>query len=438
MIDLLYIHPFSGLLDNLIVPTGVIPLVNRVNCSKRGLFWFEVNDRDIANSRIIALDLHWFYSLYPVRRLCAKIKKINPAIKIILGGYTATLFAGILISELECDYIIKGDADHTFPLLVDNILNGCVSSDVPNLVARSFSTPFAYSLDGSGFDKCDYLNVDWFPSFKKGRSQYSLYGCRTFIQAVKGCINNCEGCYGNNYFQSLLCNRGLIKRSAGSIRKEIRHYSNAKEISCIQIHSDFINIFGLSELEEIFSERYDLELFYVFEKFYDNPAVYRLLARSFKKVRIFLPVYDIQEGRKIPIPAERLENLLKQSRELENIALVLVLSDNIPRELKSYLKANDRNLRNVFLRFGSDFLIDVPAPQDSYADLYKEYIRCLKASKHKFYDVRFRLAVFFYKLKEEDPRIGSLMRGIYYYAHKQVLFNFFRFKKLRHFLFCYC
>jgi hypothetical protein len=362
MIDLLYIHPFSGLLDNLIVPTGVIPLVNRIDCSKKGLFWFEVNDRDIANSRIIALDLHWFYSLYPVRRLCAKIKKINPEIKIILGGYTATLFAGILISELECDYIIKGDADHTFPLLVDNILNGCVSSDVPNLVARDFFTPFEYCLDGSDFDKCDYLNVDWFPSLKKGRSQYSLYGCRAFIQAVKGCINNCEGCYGNNHFQDLLCNRGLIKRSAGSIRKEIRHYSNDKDISCIQIHSDFINILGLSELEEIFSEQYDLELFYIFEKFYDNPAVYRLLAKSFKKVRIFLPAYDIREGRKIPVPVERLDSLLKESRELENIALVLVLSDNISRELKSYLKANDKNLKNVLLRFGSDLLIDVPAP----------------------------------------------------------------------------
>jgi len=437
MVDVVYIHPFAGLLDNLVIPTGIIPLLNKLDCRKKGVYWFELYNQHIRESKIIALDLHWFYSLYSVYNLCKRCKKINPEVKIILGGYTATLFADILIKEFQCDYIIKGDAEYSFPLLINNILNGTQSKDVPNLVTRHFSTPFSYNLNNEDFDNCDYINVDWFASFKKSRTRHSLYSSRIFIQAIKGCINNCDGCYGNHKLQKFLCRRGLVRRSPKTISKEISEYSDDKHIRSIQVVSDFMNIFNTSELEKIFYKKYDLDLFYYFEKFYDNSAIYNLLSKSFRKVRIFLPIYDIKQSIRTYISVYRLSNILNQFKNLTNFSTVLLIDENITPELIDYLKTNIKYFNSVSIRFGSDFLIKVPMPKDNYEDLYNEYTQYLRISRNKFHNITFRFVIFFYRLEEENSRLGFLLRNLYYYIHRYALFNFFVFKKIKRFLFCY-
>ncbi len=437
MLDVLYIHPFAGLLDNLVIPTGIISLMNKLDCSKKGVYWFELRDQHIRESKIIALDLHWFYSLYSVYNLCKRSKKNNPEVKIVLGGYTATLFADILINEFQCDYIIKGDAEYSFPLLINNILNGTRSKNVPNLVTRHFSTPFSYSLNNEDFDNCDYINADWFATFNKSRTRHLLYMSSIFIQAIKGCINNCDGCYGNFKLQKILCGRGLVRRSPETISKEISQYSDDKHIKNISVESDILNNFTTSELEKIFYRKYDLDLYYVFEKFYDNYSMLCLLSRSFNSVRILLPVYNINQGRVENISIPQLSSILDKLKRLPNFTTILLINESISPGLRMYIKKNIKYYRNVYLRFNWDIIIKVPMPKNTSEDLYDEYRRYFKISTKKFYSLSFRLTLFLYRLKEENHLLGCFFVKFYLYLHRKILFNLVFFNKMIKFLFIY-
>ncbi len=419
-IDMTYIHPFAGIIDYLTIPTGVVSLMNKINCRKKGMFHFEVKERDIQNTKIIAMDLQWFYSLYSVHKLCKKYKKINPKIKIILGGYAATIFADILIKRFECDYIIKGDADHSFPMLISSLLNGLDCKKIPNLVARDFSTPFTYKLNQNEFDKCNYTNLDWFPFLKESQKRDNF--SYLFVQAIKGCFNDCSGCYGNIKLQETLCKRGLIFRSPEKLISDLKTYSKNK-FRNIFIVSDFISIYSSDNLKKFFSHDYKLNLSYQFFNFYDDFSIYYYLSKSFSKVRVFLPIYYLKGAAKINIPISRLMGLLEKTRELPNMEIHLLVNREIKPREKNLLKKLPDIIENVYLRPDYKLIIKVPMPHSDQQKLKKDFDYYFSVSKKKEKSFLFKMAIFLHDKSRRHTILAALLIKIQNYIHRQIIFN---------------
>ncbi len=63
--DVLYIHP-HGNQTTYNIPMVVIGLMNSINYIKSGKMYFEVTNDIIANTKIIVMDCHWYFSLLEI------------------------------------------------------------------------------------------------------------------------------------------------------------------------------------------------------------------------------------------------------------------------------------------------------------------------------------------------------------------------------------
>jgi len=232
-IDVLYIHP-SGNLTEYNIPMGVIGLMNSIDCVKLGKMYFEVNDEIIFNSKIIVMDCHWYFSLSEIGKLARKFKAINPEVVIVVGGYTATIFAEMMVFRFKVDYVIKGDAELPFPLLIKALLGGKSVAGIPNIVSKTFITKQSYKLTEKDYSNADYLTIDWFPALKhrmeiihKGLpfNWIEELGVYPFIPVFKGCSYDCNFCYASKGINFALSKRGIVSRSPESIVGDLRFCS---------------------------------------------------------------------------------------------------------------------------------------------------------------------------------------------------------------------
>jgi len=260
-LDVLFVHPSISPKDNY-VPMGLIGLMNSLDCNKKGIFLKSISKKQIKNCKIIIMDLHWYYQIYMVNILSNLIKKINPEIKIILGGYTSTILAESLIEKLNIDYIIKGDAEKSFPILINSILNKKNNiKNIPNLISKEFKSKKKYVLNKKDYNHNNCLNIDWFNDlkdvsirFQKECVKYKkvkrdpLY---PFIPIFKGCKYNCEWCYGSKSLQKKICGRGLIVRDPKYIVRDIEYCEENKWINCIYIIADFIDVLKKNSIKKI-------------------------------------------------------------------------------------------------------------------------------------------------------------------------------------------
>lgn len=290
-IDVLYIHPGRCAADYNI-PVGLIGLMNSIDCSKTGKMYFEVTDDIILKSRIIVMDCHWYFSLPEIGRLSGVFKKINRNTIIVTGGHTASVFAEDIVNKFEVDYVIKGDAERPFPLLIKELLEGRSGCSVPNIVNKRFVTPQTYHLTEKDFSNCDYLNIDWFPLLKRRTQEvhklmkfgYDEYlGVYPLIPIYKGCKYDCEFCYTRQTLHKRIYKRGFIARTPESIIKDLLFCSRHRYIRQVYIIADFLNIAGNNFSQRILSHKYNVNLYYEFEHFNTPLPVLVKMANCFNK-----------------------------------------------------------------------------------------------------------------------------------------------------------
>lgn len=64
------------------------------------------------NPDIVGLDLHWHFQSYDVIEVAKRIKKIRPDVAVLLGGFTATVFAEEILKTYDCvDFVIRGESE---------------------------------------------------------------------------------------------------------------------------------------------------------------------------------------------------------------------------------------------------------------------------------------------------------------------------------------
>ncbi|MFC1704873.1 cobalamin-dependent protein, partial [Nanoarchaeota archaeon] len=166
--DILYVHPFGEqvyssenffLSDTSIelkdhnspkyysyIPMGLIGTLNNVIAKgytvrgvnlpfKKAILGTEMDYLKEFSAKVVLIDLHWYVHMKNGLEVAKFCKSFLPRAKVIVGGMTATIFAQQLVKYDCVDYVILGDSEKPFSLLIENILGG-KKNKVPNLVSK--------------------------------------------------------------------------------------------------------------------------------------------------------------------------------------------------------------------------------------------------------------------------------------------------------------
>ena len=187
--------------------------------------------------RAFGIGLHWLphcHGAIEIARLC---KQLNADIPVIMGGYSATIFADELIAYPEVDFVVRGDsAEEPLLQLMKVIERGSGFEDVPNLSWRDPSggarhNEFSYVPSDLGHlgDNYRYMirsavkygDIKGLRAFK-GWWSYPL----TAVVTVRGCRNNCTFCGGSAHAASTCFNRSKPAfRTPAAIAADVRAIS---------------------------------------------------------------------------------------------------------------------------------------------------------------------------------------------------------------------
>ena len=414
-IDVLYVHPPHG--NDYIIPTGLIGLMNSINCVKMGVMYFEVSDEIIRNSKIVVMDLYWWFPLAEIGRLARRFKQVNPNIIIIVGGDTATIFAEIIIKIFKIDYVIKGDAEFPFRLLVENLLNSRGVGDVPNLVSKDFITPQTYSLTIEDYNRSDCITIDWFKFFKR-RVNYIHSKLKRlaaphedvigypFIPVLKGCIYNCSWCYASLRWRKVLCKNTLVARDHKYVINDLIKCSKDRNISWVYILTDFVNVLGLNYANEILSQKYDINFYF---KFYNLPSFSTLnkMIESFNRCFFHFNIYK-NDGQGLEmVDLNYLKEIFKYLK-FRNMRWSLYY-DSDKMSLK-YMKKWQREFSELLLGDCKQWKIKIPYPTKDIRHLMEQF--------KMFYRKTTRIAAVNYAIRKKNYGTSLEAVGRYYWRLK--------------------
>jgi len=91
----------------------------------------------LSGVRILGIDLHWYLHSYSALELAREVKSINKDIKIVLGGYTASIFSSEVLRDFpDVDHVICGEGEVPVVEYAKAILQGSDLAEVPNLAYR--------------------------------------------------------------------------------------------------------------------------------------------------------------------------------------------------------------------------------------------------------------------------------------------------------------
>jgi len=385
MPDVLYVHPRVGwVYEN--IPMGITGLMNSLNCSKFGVYDWEVTEEMIAKAKIIAMDLHWYLGIPSFLKLVKKIRKINPSCKIVCGGITATVFSKTISNFV--DYIVIGDAEKPFPMLVEAILEKRNISNIPNIVSKELCTEHKYFLTQEDYDNQNYIDIDWFPTIKKlmKKVHNMAYPFSFFpwISVFKGCIYSCERCYGNPEWCQKVFKRGMVIRSAERVAFDLDEYEKMglKRIYCCH---DFINVLGVNYTKKVFNKKRRLEINYEFLKI-PEPSLFDMLINSFERADIFINIRSPHGGGNDYANLKDLEGLLKIKSENIRFFFFVPIQKNEKDFVKNLIKLKLKY--KFYVLSGEEWLPEaIPNP---FEEEEKEFIRVIKKIKHDPYGEKYK------------------------------------------------
>lgn len=145
--------------------------------------------------KIVGLDAHWMIHSAGAIETARLIKKYSPTTDIILGGYTASLFAEEILNKYPfVDFVMKGQCDESIVILVSELSKKSSNlSIVSGLnyregnVIRSNTPQTPNVRDSLEITRYDLL-ID----------KPTINPDRALITIERGCNNNCNFCTGAN------------------------------------------------------------------------------------------------------------------------------------------------------------------------------------------------------------------------------------------------
>ncbi|HTP68109.1 MAG TPA: cobalamin-dependent protein [Dongiaceae bacterium] len=193
---------------------------------------------------IVGLDLHWHFQSYDVIEVARKIKQTHPEVAVLLGGFTASVFADEILRDYPfVDFVIRGDAELPILELIRRFTSDKNYDAAPNLAYRHnaevISNPQTYVADSAALENMcftDFTLMKDYPTFVKSFSRYlhsptisdklqrKLFGAHKAFQVYvgRGCVHNCCYCGGSREAHELIAARQCVAlRSVSAIVSSI-------------------------------------------------------------------------------------------------------------------------------------------------------------------------------------------------------------------------
>ncbi|MDG1481013.1 MAG: cobalamin-dependent protein [Myxococcota bacterium] len=351
----LYAHPYGHVLDEL-VPMGAVALMNRIPAPKRGRFAWELSESDIQQASVLAMDLHWYFSIAAVGWIAAAVKALRPDLPIVLGGITASFYARHLIETLDIDHVVQGDGEGAFPALVDALRQGHPAPRLPNVWSRGGSQPLQVPVTPRQYDANDYLTLDWFPALAAHtRANHAAYAARPFwgrmdryhpyLPLNRGCRFPCNGCFGS--YQRDVFGPGQVDRSAESFAATLDAAEAHPDYRFINLTAGTEDMARLTAWRDVFARKRDLSAYVMHFCALPSDADLDLILGGFERVCIdFTNPGDVPlplraSGLSIAAAEDRIVQIATMLDGLEHVRVGISFMDTDPHPLKARLRSVD-------------------------------------------------------------------------------------------------
>lgn len=346
----IFVHSMVHTAAN-VISAGTIAAMNMIDAPRLGLYSNELTAEHIINAKALVMDLYWYFPLYHITWLTGWAKYINPDIKIITGGYTAMIYASLLVEKTDIDYVVKGDGHLFINELVQAILQKHEPVDLPGIACSGQPDPVACEYDPQKMDSLDYLSISWFPGLVRHvlRNQktdvWGDYDDDMFplIPISSGCRFQCDYCYGSPENTRKLFARNMHVRSAEAIRNDLDRCEQSPHIHKVFMVGDLFHLFDENKLSFILERPYNLGLYY---DFFNLPSKHEFdfLVSKFNRCYLTFSLTTTHgEGRE-PVPFDKLEKLLRESPKHvlgEVFANKMSCPEDLPEFIRSRVRIND-------------------------------------------------------------------------------------------------
>lgn len=213
-------------------------------------------------------------------RVAEKVKNHNPDVKVVFGGVHPSAVPDLAIKKKQIDYVVVGEGDIAFPIILENIDKGDFYTPIPN---TRFLNPDGKLVRGvqGGFIQ----NLDNLPFYDKSLWENDIrIGDLYMTLATRGCPYRCTFCF-NNFFAELPeveSGKYVRLRSVDHVIGELKEAKKRYKLKFVDFQDD---VFGTQKkwLRE-FSEKYKKEINVPFQilthpKFMDDETA-RLLSHA--------------------------------------------------------------------------------------------------------------------------------------------------------------
>lgn len=142
------------------------------------------------NADVIAFSCY-IWNIEKILYISECIKKINPNVKIILGGHEVSYDAENILKENECiDYIIRGEGEFPSKKLFECIKNNGNIKEVPSVTYRLNGEIVSNPLsDSISLDDYEFVYDEEIKNYK---------GKIIYYESSRGCPYNCSYCLSSN------------------------------------------------------------------------------------------------------------------------------------------------------------------------------------------------------------------------------------------------
>lgn len=159
--------------------------------------------------RVVGISLKWFNHLSRGLLIARAIRAIDPSIRIVAGGNSASYYWRELSRVGAIDDVVLGDGEGPFLALCRG------DAHVPNLVTQRRAKPLEY-VQSVESDEVFYSHFD--DVFLSGLDRASFSG---WVQPGKGCSENCVYCGGTRGMEQASFGRPTsFLRPAAAVRKD--------------------------------------------------------------------------------------------------------------------------------------------------------------------------------------------------------------------------
>lgn len=149
--------------------------------------WREEAEPAMSNPDVVALSTTFIYNRRALSTALRWIESRFPAATLVVGGqYSNIKYMRLMHEYPQIDYIVRGDAEVAFPMLLDALEHKADLAKVPNLVIGGKG---GGPLRSTKLNEFEYIDIDAYPS-PRFRGQRAVVP----YESMRGCPFTCKFC----------------------------------------------------------------------------------------------------------------------------------------------------------------------------------------------------------------------------------------------------